>query len=95
MIKKEDFELNQWNVKNVPIIGSKKIKIDEFTFDKKKVVENPIFSILLILASDLSEKQKEVMNLLEINITDDNNKSFFPREVVEEVNHDNNELKIQ
>ena len=80
MITKKDFEAGDWKVDNVPIIGSKKIKIDEFIFDEKVVVSNPIFSLLLILASDLTEKQKEIMNKLKIVIEDDNGKKFFPRE---------------
>ena len=63
-----------------PTISSKKIKIDEFVFDEKVVVSNPIFSLFLILASDLTEKQKKVMNKLNIVIEDSDGKKFFPRE---------------
>ena len=64
---------------NKLIITGEKINIDGFEFDKEKVTANPLLTIMLIICSDPTEKQMEVLDKLEIRMLDDRGKQFYPR----------------
>lgn len=78
MLKPDDINKNVWN--NTIKIGAEKIKFEGFTFDKGFVTSNPIMTLMLVLASDPTDKQKELLDLIDIVIEDDNGKRFYPRE---------------
>ncbi len=77
-MKKEDFEGPTWNAQ-YPEVGAEKVKIDGFTFDKNRVGTNPFMLIMLLIALDPTEKQKELLEKFDVVFTDDNKKQVFPK----------------
>jgi hypothetical protein len=69
-------------MKNVPSAPKKTLqrllKIGEFEVDRHSLSDVQI--LLLILAMDPTEKQKQVLDAFEIKIYDVNNKLIYPRE---------------
>lgn len=81
-MKKEDFEGPTWDAQ-VPEIGTEKVKIDGFTFDKNRIISNPFMLLMLLIVMDPTEKQKELLEKFEVVFTDDNKKQVFPKVDVE------------
>lgn len=81
-MKKEDFEGPTWDAQ-VPEIGTEKVKIDGFTFDKNRIISNPFMLLMLLIVMDPTEKQKELLEKFEVVFTDDNKKQVFPKIDVE------------
>ena len=81
MLTKEEINGKAWDNGNI-IIGAKKIKIDGFTFDKVFLESNPIMTLMLLIAIDPSKKQKELLDLIDIVVADDNGKKLYPREII-------------
>lgn len=77
-IKREDFDGPQLN--KIYTIGDNKIEFDGFTFNKNNLTQNPLLALMAIIAIDPTEKQKELMNKLEIIFEDDFGKRVFPKE---------------
>ena len=80
MLTAEDINGKAWDNGNI-IIGAKKIKIDGFTFDKAFLESNPIMTLMLLIAIDPTEKQKELLDLIDVIVADDNGKKLYPREI--------------
>lgn len=86
-MKKEDFEGPTWQP-SLMEIGAEKVKIDGFTFDKMRVSNAPHMLLMLLIAIDPTEKQKEILEKFEVVFTDDNKKQVFPKIDIEKVKKD-------
>lgn len=78
-IKKSELEST---FQSLPIIGAgtDRIKIDDFEFSKKTLSNQPMLTLMLLICIDPTEKQKELLEKLEVFFTDDNKKQVFPKE---------------
>jgi len=83
-MKREDFDGATFQ--NTYEIGSPKVKIDDFTFDKNRVSNSPFLMLMLLIVIDPNEKQKEVLDKFGVVFTDDFGKQIYPKEDKKEGN---------
>jgi len=88
-MKREDFDGPTWQPTAMEI-GREKVKIDEFTFDKGRMSDprNAAMLLMLLIAIDPTEKQKELLEKFEVVFTDDNKRRVFPKEDTDKENAD-------